>query len=143
MIDTLIPWFSSLNFLNNSIWVVFKICFGFYSYWFHAILRHITSISFGKTRKYFIQYSHIIFLTFSPSLSLYGCLQMPFQQAHSSFSSIYNLNFLWLCNFFRGVPNSFAIDFIKRFSWLVDETTAVCISLHASRSLFFKIFHWF
>ena len=48
----------------------------------------------------FIQYSYIILLISSPSLSLYGFLQITIQQASSSFIPFCNWNFLCMCIFF-------------------------------------------
>ena len=56
-------------------------CFWWNTWFFHPI---------------FIYY----FLTSSPSLSLYSCLQITIQQESSSFTSICNRNFLCLCNVF-------------------------------------------
>ena len=120
LIETLISQFSSLNLLKNSIWVVSKISFACSSYWFHAIFRHITSLAFDETREFFIQYSYIIFLTYSPSLYLYGFLQITIQQASSSFTSICNRNLWCLCKHFCEVTNSSAIFFTKRFSLVLD-----------------------
>ena len=133
LINTWISRFSSLNLLNNSIWVVSKKCFSCCLYWFHAILLCITSLAFGETREIFFQYSYIIFLTFSPSLSLYCYLQIALQQVSSSFTSICNQNFWCLCNFFRQVPKASAIDFTKRFSLVLNETTSICIYLCAMK----------
>lgn len=119
---TLILWFSSMNLLNNSIWVVSKICFACSSNWFCAILNHITSLAFGETHEFFIQYSYIILLTSSPSLSLYGCSQITAKQANSSFTSICNLNLLCLSNVFHEVPYIFAINFTKQFSLVLDDS---------------------
>ena len=136
LIETSILRLSYLNSLNNSIWLVSKKYFGCTSYWFRAILLRITSLAFSETHEFFIQYSYIVFLTFYLGLSLYGCLQIALQWASSSFTSICNRNFWCLWKVFREVPNAHAIDFTKRFSLILDETTAICIALHATETFF-------
>lgn len=42
--DVLISPCSSLNLLNNFIWVISNICFAWFSYQFNAIVHHISSL---------------------------------------------------------------------------------------------------
>ena len=49
----------------------------------------------------------------------------------------FNRNFWCLCKVFCEVPNARAIDFTKRFNLVLDETTAICISLCVTKTFFY------
>ena len=151
-----IPWFLlnkstnwSMNFMILFFELVEKIYLsGFQEMFFMFFVliscyssSHHRPCSWWNTRivlPIFIYY----FFNISPSLYLYGFLQIALQQASSSFTSIFNRNFWCLCKVFREVPSSHAIDFTKRFSWVLDETISICIPLRTIETYLFRSLNW-